>query len=286
MQSRRPPKSRLLPLVLLVAVAAFGVGRYARTEADPATLGVVDYRTALEQLGAGHAQSAQLLLESSQARGDLAPENALLLAYLQERAGQNDRARTTLGALGNPSPLAQAYLVRLGGPTLATGGETAPAPRDASSASANPSRLATSDARIAKLEKEMLALVNATRQGQGMRALTWDDTLAEVARAHSAEMRDKNYFAHQSPSAKLRDPLDRYAAGLGATPRLVAENIYRAWGSASSLNSKAISTGHTALMNSPGHRANILLDGATRIGIGIVANSKGDIWITQMFSKP
>jgi uncharacterized protein YkwD len=44
--------------------------------------------------------------------------------------------------------------------------------------------------------------------------------------------------------------------------------------------------GHEALMKSPGHKANILVEGATRGGVGMVSNSSGDIWITQMFAKP
>jgi uncharacterized protein YkwD len=84
----------------------------------------------------------------------------------------------------------------------------------------------------------------------------------------------------------LREPLDRYKAGIGKTPRLVAENVFRAWGSRSFLNDSDIRDAHKSLMNSPGHRSNILVDGATRMGIGIVANSTGDIWITQLFARP
>jgi uncharacterized protein YkwD len=42
---------------------------------------------------------------------------------------------------------------------------------------------------------------------------------------------------------------------------------------------------HTALMNSEGHRANILNSSFTRIGIGIVWNqAKGAYYITQWFA--
>ena len=43
---------------------------------------------------------------------------------------------------------------------------------------------------------------------------------------------------------------------------------------------------HAALMKPPGHRSNILLPGVTRIGIGIMANATGDLWVTQMFARP
>jgi uncharacterized protein YkwD len=147
-------------------------------------------------------------------------------------------------------------------------------------------RLAQSDARLAKLENLMFGYVNAAREKAGLKPLALDSTLSEVARAHSAEMRDKDYFAHESPTANLKTPLDRYQLGIGSTPRLVAENIFRAWGSRKEITDAAALRAHNSLMNSPGHRANILRSGPTRIGIGFVANENGDIWVTQMFSKP
>jgi uncharacterized protein YkwD len=147
-------------------------------------------------------------------------------------------------------------------------------------------RLEQSDARLTKLENLMFDYVNAAREKAGLKSLTLDSTLSEVARAHSAEMRDKDYFAHESPTEKLKTPLDRYRLGFESTPRLVAENIFRAWGDRKELSAKDALRAHNSLMNSPGHRANILRSGLTRIGIGFVANANGDIWVTQMFSKP
>ena len=147
-------------------------------------------------------------------------------------------------------------------------------------------RLQQSDARLAKLEKLMLGYVNAARKKADLPALALDSTLSEVSRAHSAEMRDKDYFAHESPTEKLKTPLDRYRLGIGSTPRLVAENIFRAWGTRKELGEADALRAHNSLMKSPGHRANILRSGPTRIGIGFVANDNGDIWVTQMFSKP
>jgi uncharacterized protein YkwD len=80
--------------------------------------------------------------------------------------------------------------------------------------------------------------------------------------------------------------MDRYVAGIGTTPRIVAENVYRAWGSRSFLDDADIQSAHNSLMNSPGHRANILQPGVTRIGIGIATDATGNIWITQMFARP
>lgn len=150
----------------------------------------------------------------------------------------------------------------------------------------NAARLSQSDARLSKLENLMFGYVNAEREKAGLRPLALDSNLSEVARAHSGEMRDKNYFAHESPTESLKGPLERYRLGIGSTPRLVAENIFRSWGSRREISDEQAQHAHKSLMNSPGHRANILRSGPTRIGIGFVANANGDIWVTQMFAKP
>ncbi len=147
-------------------------------------------------------------------------------------------------------------------------------------------RLTASDARLSKLENLMLGYVNSARAEAELKALVLDPILSEIARAHSAEMRDKNYFAHESPTEALRNPLDRYMLGTGSTPRLVAENIFRAWGSRREIKDSDALRAHNALMDSPGHKANILRESPSRIGIGFVANENGDLWVTQMFSKP
>lgn len=146
--------------------------------------------------------------------------------------------------------------------------------------------LPQTDARLVKLESLLFSYVNAARQKQGLKPLALDSTLSDIARAHSAEMRDKDYFAHESPTPELRNPLDRYQLGTRSTPRLVAENIFRAWGSRKQISDADALRAHNSLMNSPGHRANILRESPTRIGIGFVANENGDVWVTQMFSRP
>lgn len=164
------------------------------------------------------------------------------------------------------------------------------APSCSSEAHSSPSkktaRLSPTDARLTTLEKLLFEYANKERTQEGLPRLTLDSALSEVARAHSAEMRDKDYFSHESPTPTLRQPLDRYRLGIGTTPRLIAENIFRAWGGQREVNSSAALQAHNSLMKSPGHRANILRNGPTQIGIGFAANSKGDLWVTQLFTRP
>ncbi len=267
------------PLALTLGLgAAFGLGFSLRAQGqDDASFDLITYRTALEQLRAGRPQNAQILLEGSRGDAPMAPENALLLAYLEDAAGQSEAARQTLSSVESPSPLAGAYLRRLG--------VTIPDSVDLKTgATKNPARLPTTDARLAKLEEFMIELVNADRQQNGLPSLQSDARLAEVARAHSAEMRDKNYFEHESPTPSLYRPMNRYQLGYGGTPRVIAENIYRAYGGRSYLTQADTRAAEVAFMHSPGHRANILNPDVNRIGIGFCTNATGDIWITQMFS--
>ena len=271
----KKPLRFLLPLAL---VGAFALGHIAQSQTADDQFNLAQYRAALDQLSQGRAQSAQLALEDAAARAPLANENALLLAFLQDRAGQPRAARQTLERVAAPSPLTTLYLDGIG--------RAAPVAAPDAPKTDTPARLSNSDARIAKLEKLVFDLVNQERVKRGLNELRWSDDLAAVGRAHAAEMRDKKYFAHESPTPALRDPLDRYVAATGRQPRLIAENIYRAWGSRSFLNESDLRNAHKALMDSPGHRANILLGSANSLGVGLVANASGDIWLDEMFSRP
>jgi uncharacterized protein YkwD len=137
-------------------------------------------------------------------------------------------------------------------------------------------------------EREFIARVNDERTSRGLNALELDPLLVQVARSHSREMCDLNYFDHHSPTSNMRTPMDRFLNGLHlqsqATPNyvLVGENIYYCSESNETYN---VEFGHQALMNSPGHRANILEPRFAKIGVGIFRNDKGEFWVTEMFLR-
>ena len=110
-------------------------------------------------------------------------------------------------------------------------------------------------------EREVFDLVNIERAKQGIAPLQWDDRLADVARAHSTDMSQKNYFAHDSLDGRRFSDRIRNA---GITFRAAAENI--AWGYRTP---KEVMEGW---MNSPGHRANILNANYTHLGVGFYNN--------------
>jgi len=123
----------------------------------------------------------------------------------------------------------------------------------------------------ADLEAEMFRLVNKERTAAGLGALAPDPELTEVARGHSADMFARGYFAHDTPEG--RDPFDRIRA---AKVRFLTagENLALA---------RSVPIAHTGLMNSPGHRANILRPQFGRVGIGIMDGGMRGLMVTQNF---
>jgi uncharacterized protein YkwD len=116
----------------------------------------------------------------------------------------------------------------------------------------------------------MLALVNTARAGAGCAPLVADAGLAAVAQAHSADMRDRDFFDHVNPDGL--DPFER-AEQAGQTNSR-AENI--ASGQATAADVMA------DWMDSSGHRDNILDCELRTLGVG-VAEGPGGPWWTQLF---
>ena len=123
-------------------------------------------------------------------------------------------------------------------------------------------------------EGELFGLVNQERAQRGLAALVWDDGLVPVARAHSEEMFKLKYFGHQSPVSG--SPFDRLKAA-GITYTRAGENLAYA---------QSVAVAHRALMDSPGHRENILRREFTRIGIGVINAGAYGRMVTQLFITP
>ena len=123
----------------------------------------------------------------------------------------------------------------------------------------------------ADLEQAMVNLVNQERAVVGLPALSVDPELTRLARMKSADMVLLNYFSHTSPT--YGSPFDMMReAGVPFT--YAGENL----ASASSL-----ALAHDGLMQSSGHRANILRLEFTHIGIGVVEGGQFGLVFTQMF---
>lgn len=124
---------------------------------------------------------------------------------------------------------------------------------------------------ISAEESKMVNLVNQARISQGIKPLTVNSQLVNLARKKSQDMVAKNYFSHNSPT--YGSPFDMIK-NAGITYRTAGENLAGA---------ATTESAHQNLMNSSGHRANILNPSFTEIGIGIASGSiYGNIY-TQLF---
>lgn len=122
-------------------------------------------------------------------------------------------------------------------------------------------------------EQRMFELVNQERVRAGVKPLIWDVKLAEVGRLHSQDMFKRGYFSHYSPEGKdVGDRLEQ-----AQIPYTIAgENLALA---------PDIIRAHNGLMNSEGHRRNILDPAFSKIGIGV---QDGEIYgkmFTQIFTN-
>lgn len=122
-----------------------------------------------------------------------------------------------------------------------------------------------------ELEEQMLTLINAERMKQRLRALVADPEVLPVARAHSIDMFARGYFSHQTPEGLM--PSDRVKRSK-VRYLIMGENL--ALG-------QTLSICHRGLMNSPGHRANILSTAYSRVAIGIVDGGVHGLMVTQEF---
>jgi len=127
-------------------------------------------------------------------------------------------------------------------------------------------------------ELRFIDLVNKERADRGLSQLVPDPLLVRVARGHSREMAEKDYFSHTSPTPGIKTPLDRYLALEKHRPMwaLVGENLYYC-------SLVDVDRGHVALMNSKGHRQNILEPKYERIGVGAHVDEKGQFFVTETF---
>ena len=112
--------------------------------------------------------------------------------------------------------------------------------------------------------------LNRARVDEGLDPLAWSDALAEVAEGHAYDMYLNGFFSHTSPTTGSL--VDRLRA-VGLTYRVAGENL------ALAATPEEV---HDGLMDSPGHRANIVGDGYRRVGIAVVSGRLG-LMTVQVF---
>ena len=122
---------------------------------------------------------------------------------------------------------------------------------------------------------EVVTATNAERARHRLGLLALDPQLARAAQQHSDDMVRREFFAHENPDgAQVWDRAgtagyrySRVAENIAAGQR-TADEVVRGW------------------MESPGHRANILDDELTQIGVGHALGGSYGVYWTQVFGTP
>lgn len=171
-------------------------------------------------------------------------------------------AYTKLGTTPKPAPAPAPAPAPTPAPTPAPAPAPAPAPQPA------PSGLTAE-------ESQLINLINSERTSRGLQPLQVDMRLVGTARAKAKDMAANRYFSHTSPTLGAPDAQIRNAGITGYTA--IGENLAIA---------PSVSEAHTNLMNSQGHRDNILNSRFTNIGVGVISDSQwGKVVVEQFAGK-
>ncbi|MDT8862183.1 CAP domain-containing protein [Alkalihalobacillus sp. MEB130] len=124
---------------------------------------------------------------------------------------------------------------------------------------------------VTQEEQQMVDLVNQERAQRGLAPLQINEQLTEVARVKAQDMIDHQYFSHQSPT--YGSPFDMLTQ-FDVSYRTAGENL---------AGNQTVEAAHQALMNSDGHRANILNADYGEVGIGIIEGGPYGKMFVQLF---
>ena len=116
------------------------------------------------------------------------------------------------------------------------------------------------------MEAEFIAKVNAARAANGQQPYAVASDLTSIARQHSSAMASQQSLYH-NPGLTTQVP----------NWQAVGENVGEG---------PTVDDIHTAFMNSPEHRDNILDHDFTQIGVGVSVDSNGIVWVTEDFREP
>jgi uncharacterized protein YkwD len=117
---------------------------------------------------------------------------------------------------------------------------------------------------------QLLAEVNKYRRAHGLRPLAVDSKLAAAARTWAERMAASGTLAHNdplfSPASHKRLAMSRLGENVGFNFSVAAQ--------------------HKAFLNSPHHRANVVLASYRVAGFAVVRDKNGYLWSTEDFGTP
>ena len=126
---------------------------------------------------------------------------------------------------------------------------------------------------------DLFNAINNARVGEGLPVLAAHGCVVYVAQLRSNDMASRGYFSHSSPEGETAFSLmDSYGVPYGWAGEKLARNNYP--------DDETVQVAIDALMASDGHRANILSENYTHLGVGIAIDSEGIKYYTMVFIGP
>jgi uncharacterized protein YkwD len=182
-------------------------------------------------------------------------------------AGAGHPATTRVKRRPSPTTRTTAAPATTAAPTTTRPPRTTAAPSTSSAP-------ATSQAQTVaeRMTQDLFSRLNAERKARGLAALSWDDSLADMAADWSRHMAATGDFSHRDLSTASSLP------GIGKFSAL-GENI--AWVEGYPNEGYQL---HVGWMRSEGHRSNMLQPGFDSVGMAVVC-SGGRAWAAQNFGR-
>jgi uncharacterized protein YkwD len=173
---------------------------------------------------------------------------------------------------GPMRPLLCSFVIVVAAGCSGGGGATVPRPLP------TPPRLGPAErSSVARAEREIFTLTNRVRRQHRLPRFLSSSDYDGLARLHSWDMQRGGFVGHDSPTTG--GPADRMASAK-LPYRAVRENVAKAYSPAETV---------AGLMNSPGHRKNILSRDVTHLGVGVSIDGRSSppaLFTTQLFVRP
>ena len=131
---------------------------------------------------------------------------------------------------------------------------------------------------IRGMEREAYDLINRQRAEAGLGSLKWSDKVAEVARVHSNNMAEYNFFSHKGLDGLMVD--ERAAQLKMGAWNAIGENIAFLKGFPN-----PVEVAVDKWLRSPAHKQNLLEPAWTETAIGLAVSPDGKYYFTQVFIR-
>ncbi len=138
-------------------------------------------------------------------------------------------------------------------------------------------QLAAQSDNLSHIEDQVLQQINQQRQDHGLSALQLNPQLSQIARSHSQQMANQNFYGHIDPQGRNHR---RRVEAAGLRAYVIGENLMKCIHA-----DDPASLSVSSWMQSPAHRQNVLLSEMKETGVGIWKQGE-TFYVTQIYMEP